>query len=79
MTLYDHDTPALDGVEKDIARLKAGCELLEEIWRAMPHCHDFPLARHPGPRGTKEQKDDYEVANRLVIKMQRHFGFDDSE
>ena len=78
--LDDHETPALDALSRDIDRLRAGCSLLERIWQAMPAHGPFPETRRLStqeiPAAEQETRDE---GRRLVIDMQTHFGFDDSE
>jgi hypothetical protein len=41
----DHETPALDALNRDVDRLRAGCSLLERIWQAMDPHGPFPNSR----------------------------------
>lgn len=68
-------TPDLDKVMNDIATLKEGCDLLEQVWRAL------------GPYGIseailalkKEGRLDPRVKLNLGNQIQSYFDFDDSE
>ena len=76
--LHYHSTPALDTFLSDLNRLVEAALLLEEIWYAMDP-YNFPGARHPGIKASTEKKKEWEVHQELIIKMHRHFGYDDGE